>query len=1156
MLDFVGSLDALGPQREPTTWVAFESSTPTVVKPRRRKGSRGRLSAAEMAALVAGGGGGSKKFPGNLRPEQIEALRLKREPKDHSVTSLEQEDGEGNVEYKLRIRDPHPLRLQQLITQMKFRLSEGNGECFYYIGVEDNGYPKGLEPADLEGSIGTLQHMASSLGAAASLVHYLPGAWGRRAALLRVATATSEEACHTDLRVAVAGAVDAGKSTLVAVLTHGSGGRPLLDNGRGLARMNVFRHKHEMQSGRTSSICHQLLGYDKAGRVVNYTTPAAAALTPAEVTSSSAQVLTFLDLAGHEKYLKTALYGLTALLPHYGLLAVCGAAGLGRVGVEHLAVALALEVPVAVVITKVELVRPERFAALVAEVRQLLGLALGAQRGRGEEAAAADSEEERRLIEAASPLVTTEAEAQAAAAALGAQRAASLSSPTARGPLALHMPIFAVSAVTGAGLPVLHAFLAALQPTGPTAPPAAAVPATGAVVAEDAGAGTGAVGGEVAGDSSGACAESSGGGGGGYASSSGTGPSPGGSPRAASAAAVAAAAAAAANSPGHQVLCSLQLAPDSAPSPAAAAPPFVAAATPMAPAAAADQAVHFQVDGTFEVEGVGSVLSGTVLSGTVTLGQELVLGPNPAGGFTRVVVRQLQRSHVAVQKVRAGQTATIAISPAEATSVPGQGRAPKVPGAVAPAAAPLPRAGPLPAAAAAAGSVAAAAAATSSAGGGDFGDALAAAQAALDLCLGGSDEDLLGGGDGGGAGGGGDDDLFGFDVSDGPASPPPGAGACGTATPPSPSLSPCSSFYTSSPGGMAGSMIPISMSVTQLHSTVSFCVTGGDGDASDACRGGGKRGGGGGGPGVLSTSAPAPRMMSLSAVVASMGPEAGVGGRGRGKGRVLLEPALQPRTSWAFEAVLILLGGHWPPRGLLSGRWPPAGEDDIDPSALAGLALGPSGAQEAGPNGAPASEGSGSMTPAAGAEGPGLNGAGGNGAAPEGGSDTGEGGVPVPGAGVAVGGGRQASVGGRSGGRRRRQRSAGGGSYVTVVHCGSIRQPAQVVMMQELNEAGDDPDLEPGALGGQLRISASTRAAAALLHSARAQPGSPSAGGGANAGAGGAPAADGDLGCLVRVVLRWQHRPEWLLEGSKLLVRDRSGGRVAGAGFVRRVLDC
>jgi GTPase len=65
----------------------------------------------------------------------------------------------------------------------------------------------------------------------------------------------------------VAGSTDSGKSTLTAVLTHGADGRPLLDNGRGRARMAVLRHKHEIQSGRTSSISQALLGYDADGQV-------------------------------------------------------------------------------------------------------------------------------------------------------------------------------------------------------------------------------------------------------------------------------------------------------------------------------------------------------------------------------------------------------------------------------------------------------------------------------------------------------------------------------------------------------------------------------------------------------------------------------------------------------------------------------------------------------------------------------------------------------------------------------------------------------------------------------------------------------------------------------------------------------------------------
>ena len=44
-----------------------------------------------------------------------------------------------------------------------------------------------------------------------------------------------------ELRIAVVGNVDAGKSTMLGVLTHGA-----LDDGRGKCRSKIFRHKHEV----------------------------------------------------------------------------------------------------------------------------------------------------------------------------------------------------------------------------------------------------------------------------------------------------------------------------------------------------------------------------------------------------------------------------------------------------------------------------------------------------------------------------------------------------------------------------------------------------------------------------------------------------------------------------------------------------------------------------------------------------------------------------------------------------------------------------------------------------------------------------------------------------------------------------------------------
>lgn len=54
---------------------------------------------------------------------------------------------------------------------------------------------------------------------------------------------------ENDVRIAVIGNVDSGKSTIVGVMTKG-----ITDDGRGSARKRVFNFVHEAANGRTSSI--------------------------------------------------------------------------------------------------------------------------------------------------------------------------------------------------------------------------------------------------------------------------------------------------------------------------------------------------------------------------------------------------------------------------------------------------------------------------------------------------------------------------------------------------------------------------------------------------------------------------------------------------------------------------------------------------------------------------------------------------------------------------------------------------------------------------------------------------------------------------------------------------------------------------------------
>lgn len=62
--------------------------------------------------------------------------------------------------------------------------------------------------------------------------------------------------------------MDAGKSSMLGVLVKGD-----LDDGRGRARVNLFRHKHEIETGRTSSVGMEIMGFDTTGKVVTSDTP-------------------------------------------------------------------------------------------------------------------------------------------------------------------------------------------------------------------------------------------------------------------------------------------------------------------------------------------------------------------------------------------------------------------------------------------------------------------------------------------------------------------------------------------------------------------------------------------------------------------------------------------------------------------------------------------------------------------------------------------------------------------------------------------------------------------------------------------------------------------------------------------------------------------
>lgn len=321
----------------------------------------------QRAALTASNDEESTVLYGSKEAKHALHARIsKSKLADEGLLDLEEEMEEGNIEYKWKLVDPTPERLEHLTSQLKWRLFEGQGEAFYEIGIEDNGTARGLPANELEKSIETLRTMAKTLGCETFLICKRKAKEGEIAELL-VREVRDDK--YMDVRIAVCGNVDAGKSTFIGVLTKGQ-----LDNGRGLARVNVFNHKHEIETGRTSSVSQQILGFNGKGECVNYlaSNTVHRDMTWGDIIEQSYKVISFIDLAGHEKYLKTTVSGMTGHMPDYCFLMVGANMGVTRMTKEHLGLALALKIPLIVIITKVDICPENVLQQTLSDITRIL----------------------------------------------------------------------------------------------------------------------------------------------------------------------------------------------------------------------------------------------------------------------------------------------------------------------------------------------------------------------------------------------------------------------------------------------------------------------------------------------------------------------------------------------------------------------------------------------------------------------------------------------------------------------------------------------------------------------------------------------------------------------------------------------------------------
>ncbi|KAF3055709.1 GTP-binding protein 2 [Daldinia childiae] len=285
-------------------------------------------------------------------------------------------------------------------------LEESNG-ALYEIGVADDGTFVGLTKDEMDESMTTLKVMAASLGCRVEVQRmkavgncewldstsgssdqiHIADLWVAEALVMPVmntqsnrdgqqksqldVTARRGVSVTEQLRISLIGPTTSGKTTLLGTLSNGT-----LDNGRGSSRINLLRHRHEVVSGRTSSIAQELIGYDDR-KIFNYNVDNINEWPDIHDRAESGRLVFLLDSAGHPRYQRTTLRALVGWAPHWTLLCIPAnedgnpasgvhslsgadsAIGVGIASMDlamtHLDLCLKLAIPLAILITKSEL---------------------------------------------------------------------------------------------------------------------------------------------------------------------------------------------------------------------------------------------------------------------------------------------------------------------------------------------------------------------------------------------------------------------------------------------------------------------------------------------------------------------------------------------------------------------------------------------------------------------------------------------------------------------------------------------------------------------------------------------------------------------------------------------------------------------------------
>lgn len=269
----------------------------------------------------------------------------------------------GRIEFKYNLRKWTDNDVPDGAAQMNYRLMEGGGISYYKIGLTDSGIPLGIYDEDFEYTIEIIRKMAERLCASVTLIEKQES-WIKITGILeqslfkrsnnhleivdtekqrftgkilikcdnmiekakvglnvREVVASTETTSKGNLNICVLGNVDSSKSSLLGVLINGK-----LDDGRGSARSAILNYKHELITGRSTSIVYKYMIFDKLGKQI----------FDDVAVNHNHHVVTIFDTCGHSKYFKATARCIYSSYSDYCLVLIEAKVGITQMTREHI----------------------------------------------------------------------------------------------------------------------------------------------------------------------------------------------------------------------------------------------------------------------------------------------------------------------------------------------------------------------------------------------------------------------------------------------------------------------------------------------------------------------------------------------------------------------------------------------------------------------------------------------------------------------------------------------------------------------------------------------------------------------------------------------------------------------------------------------------